>query len=193
MAVNTQNKGPNTSTATADASASVTEPRSQPARQLRNPDRTKELQRFEEVALPHLNSAYNLARWLTNEEGVAQDVVQVAYARAFRLFDSCRGCDRKSWLLAEVRRASVEWLSHAASATTGPLPPMLCATSIRTCIEALPLEFREVVVLREVEGLSYRQICDVTGEPIGEVTSRLAHARALLAKCTGAGQMGAAS
>ena len=160
------------------------------------------LRLFEEVILPHLNAAYNLARWLTRNEHDAQDAVQEAYLRAFRFFDSYRGGDGKSWLLEIVRntcftfhrrekRNVMSVVFDEAAHTPAVNPPNAeealveasKRTIMRNCIEALPETFREVLVMRELEEMSYRQIADVAGVPAGTVMSRLSRARKRLEDC----------
>ena len=154
------------------------------------------LQNFEEAALPHLRAAYNLARWLTRDETDAEDVVQEAYLRAFKHFGSFHAGDGKPWLLAIVRNTCYTWMQRNRSPElTIPLddelheieskdlnPEALLLQSadtrmVRQALEDLPVEFREVMVLRELEGLSYKQIADVAEIPVGTVMSRLARAR----------------
>ena len=154
------------------------------------------LQNFEEAALPHLRAAYNLARWLTRNETDAEDVVQEAYLRAYKHFGSFHGGDGRPWLLAIVRNTCYTWMRHNRSRElTVPLddelheieskdlnPEALLLQSaesqaVRQALEELPVEFREVIVLREFEGLSYKQIADVVEIPLGTVMSRLARAR----------------
>jgi RNA polymerase sigma-70 factor (ECF subfamily) len=159
-----------------------------------------ERERFESTLLPHMRAAYNLARWLTRSDADAEDVVQEAYLRAVRFFGGFRGGDGKAWLLAIVRNAShtrARLTGRDASATVpidedtpemedgGPGPEGLLLQEasrqqVKDALEALPVEFREVVVLRELEGLSYKEIADVMEVPIGTVMSRLARARARL-------------
>ena len=165
-------------------------------------DERKKLKRFEEIILPHLNAAYNLARWLTRNEDDAQDVVQEAYLRAFRFFDGYKGGDGKSWLLAVVRNTCFTWLRHEQrEMTSEPFDEMAHSsnrqelnqeerlvdadkmTALRNCIEMLPLDFREVLVMRELEEMSYREISVVTCLPIGTVMSRLSRARKRLGEC----------
>lgn len=158
--------------------------------------------RFEAQALPHLDAAYNLARWLSRSPSDADDIVQDAMLRAFRAFDGFRGGDPKAWLLAIVRNC---WKSagqaerrrgHTALdedlAADGAGPEELAvaasrARHVEAMLGLLPEEFREVLVLREMEDMSYRQIAEVTGAPIGTVMSRLARARALLRERIGNG------
>jgi RNA polymerase sigma-70 factor (ECF subfamily) len=154
--------------------------------------------RFEQVALPHLEAAYNLARWLTRNDHDAEDVVQEAYVRAYTFFDGFRGDDGRSWLLAVVRNTCYTWLEkHRRPGLTVPLDEKVHAPSsamnpeqlylrrsaheeLRAAVDELPVEFREVIVLRELEGLSYKEIAAVLGIPLGTVMSRLTRARARL-------------
>ncbi len=150
---------------------------------------------FEQATLPHLDAAYNLARWLTQDEHAADDVVQEAYMRAQRYFASFRGGDGRAWMLGIVRRASFDWLSkwrgHAtvsfdedfhdqADDSRTPDREVIAKgeqASVRTALEQLPPPLREAIVLREIEGLSYQQIATVAEIPIGTVMSRLARGR----------------
>ena len=159
------------------------------------PDLDK-LVRFEEAILPHLGAAYNLARWLTRDAHDAEDVVQEAYLRAYQFFGSFHGGDGRAWLLRIVRNTCYTWREHnrAREPVTAfdeekhsrpdpaadPENILLRGEDqqlLRRAVEALPAEYREVIVLRELEGLSYREIAAVTGAPIGTVMSRLARAR----------------
>jgi RNA polymerase sigma-70 factor (ECF subfamily) len=151
------------------------------------------------VALPHLPSAYNLARWICRNEADAADVVQEAVMRALHYFDSYRGGDARAWLLQIVRNSAYTWIASNRPAGQVPLveteldtaadseDPMSAVTAqaeaegLRRAIARLPLEQREVLVLREFEELSYRQIADVIDTPIGTVMSRLSRARDQLA------------
>jgi RNA polymerase sigma-70 factor (ECF subfamily) len=152
--------------------------------------------RFEEVVLPHLDAAFNYARWLTRNETDAEDVVQDAYVRALRFFPSLRGENARAWLLTIVRHTWYGRVSSRDSAhetrvfdemssqrpAEGLDPEALLlqrqtVDDVRAALQQLPIEFREVVVLRELEGFSYREIADVTGVPIGTVMSRLARGR----------------
>ena len=158
---------------------------------------------FETHALPHLDAAYNLARWLTRSPADADDIVQDALLRAYRSFHTFRGGDIKPWLLAIVRncflssrtparRNPVVRLTEHGAAPGGPEqvddapdPENLALRAdhgrkLNLVIETLPQEFREVLVLREIEDLSYRDIAEITAVPIGTVMSRLARARVLL-------------
>ena len=150
--------------------------------------------RFEQAVLPHLGAAYNLARWLTRNADDADDVVQEAYLRAYQFFDSFHGGDGRAWLLKIVRNTCYTWLEknrprepmttfdetrHSAPAAE-PDAPLVASEDrelLRQALGELPDEFREAIVLRELEGMSYREIAAVTGAPIGTVMSRLARAR----------------
>ncbi len=162
-------------------------------------DSEDKLARFERTILPHLDTAYNLARWLTRNDIDAQDVVQEAYLRAFRFFSGFRGGDGRAWLLRIVRNTFYSWLEKnppremkAVSeeealdlAGDGPAPDAHLleeadTKSLHRAIEALPVEFREALVMRELEGLSYKEIADIANVPMGTVMSRLARARRLL-------------
>jgi RNA polymerase sigma-70 factor (ECF subfamily) len=163
--------------------------------------------RFEAVALPHLSAAYNLARWLCRNEADAADVVQEALMRALQYFDSYHGGDARAWLLQIVRNSAYTWIESnrpagrvpldgdeldAAMLAAQPMNPFTVqasaggeaasdAVALRRAIAQLPPEQREVLILREFEDLSYRQIAEVTGSPIGTVMSRLSRARDQLA------------
>jgi RNA polymerase sigma-70 factor (ECF subfamily) len=157
--------------------------------------------RFEAVVLPHLDAAYNLAHWLTGDNHDAEDVVQEASLRAYRFFDQYRGGDSRSWLLAIVRNTCHTWLKknrpgdllvpydeeqHGPSDAFNPEAALLQKASVemvQEALEELPTVFREVAVLRELEGLSYKDIAAVTDVPMGTVMSRLTRARARLEHC----------
>jgi RNA polymerase sigma-70 factor (ECF subfamily) len=159
--------------------------------------------KFEAQALPHLDAAYNLARWLARPPVDADDVVQEAILRAYRGFDGFRGGDAKPWLLAIVRNCFFTAVGRARQRMNVPLteyagadgndafiddapdPELVTIRADRgrkldQIIAELPQEFREVLILREMEDLSYRDIAQMTGVPIGTVMSRLARGRALL-------------
>lgn len=163
--------------------------------------------RFEELALPHLDAAYNLARWLCGNANEAEDVVQESYLRAFRYFDSLRGGNARAWLLAIVRNTWYsEWSRRQDAAAmvpfddtmddAGPLagwsdgmqgdPEALAmqhqdAQQVHGALAELPVPYREVLVLRELEDMSYGEIAAVAGIPVGTVMSRLSRGRRLLA------------
>src|SRR6267154_1372288 len=151
---------------------------------------------FETAVLPHLDAAFNLARWLTRNDADAEDVVQEAYLRAFRFFGGFHGEDGRAWLLGIVRNTSYTWMQRNRSPELNlPLdeevhevksndlsPEALLlqkadAQMLRQAVEELPVEFREVLVLRELNGMSYKQIAAVADLPLGTVMSRLARAR----------------
>lgn len=169
------------------------------------------LARFEQAALPHLDSAYNLARWLTGNDHDAEDVVQDAYLRAVTYFGGFRGSDARPWLLTIVRRACYDWLArnrprqppavfdeqvHAnPHAEMDPVEHLLKQEDreqLRQALAGLPVEFREVVILRELEGLSYKEIAAITGAPPGTIMSRLARGRERLRQALAENQRGGA-
>jgi len=151
--------------------------------------------RFEQQVLPHLDAAFNLARWLTRNDHDAEDVVQEAMLRAYRFFDALRG-EARPWLLAIVRNACFSWLQanrpvelqaidRMEQESDAPGPEALAARDVdrrrlNEAIAALPVQFREVLVLRELEDLAYKDIARIAEIPIGTVMSRLARARRLL-------------
>jgi RNA polymerase sigma-70 factor (ECF subfamily) len=156
--------------------------------------------RFEELIMPHLDAAYNLARWLTRNEHDAEDVVQDAFLRAFKFFAGFRGGNSRSWLLSIVRNTSYTWLqknrkqdlvfdekTHDVEDTAANPEVLLLKHADREAVlqamEELPVEFREVTILRELEEMSYKEIAEVTDVPLGTVMSRLARARKQLQTC----------
>ena len=167
------------------------------------PDRR---QTFEALAMAHLDAAYNLARWLSRSPADAEDSVQDAMMRAFSSFEQVRGDDLRPWLMAIVRNCCRERAARGYRRREIPLPvrrglgtheagPELIydgpdpetqavsaseARRLRAMIDTLPEDFREALILREMEQLSYREIAEVVGAPIGTVMSRLARARTLL-------------
>jgi len=164
-------------------------------------DDLERLELFEETVLPHLDAAYNLARWLAGNDHDAQDVAQEASLRAFKFFGSFRGENPQAWLLTIVRNTFYTWLrkNRPPEKTVGiddetldiedvsvnaqaVNPPFADADAVRRAIADLPLEFREIVILREMEGFSYKEIAELAAVPIGTVMSRLARARKLLQK-----------
>ena len=151
---------------------------------------------FETAVLPHLDAAYNLARWLTRNDADAEDVVQEAFLRAFRFFGGFHGEDGRAWLLGIVRNTSYTWMQRNRSpelnmqlddevheVRSNDLSPEALllqkadAQMLRQAVEELPIEFREVLVLRELNEMSYKQIAAVADLPLGTVMSRLARAR----------------
>ena len=162
--------------------------------------------RFQEIALPHLDAAYNLARWIARSDTDAQDIVQEAFLRAFKSFGGFRGTSARPWLLAIVRNTCYTWLrQHRGSRLEVPYddavgsdeaaepypvdgdanPEALLAASeerqtFDAALDSLPAEFREAVILRDVEDLSYKEIAAVAAIPIGTVMSRLARGRRML-------------
>ena len=165
------------------------------------PERNK-LSLFEETILPHLDAAYNLARWIMNNDQDAEDMVQESYLRAYKYFAGYQGGNSRSWLLTIVRNTCYTWLrQNRAQALTIDLddeiyssesdllnPEMLLQHNashqmVRRALAKLPPEFRELIILREIEGMSYKQIANIAGIPIGTVMSRLARSRQRLKEC----------
>jgi RNA polymerase sigma-70 factor (ECF subfamily) len=159
--------------------------------------------RFELLAMPHLDAAYNLARWLTHNDHDAQDVVQEALVRAMRYMGGFRGENARAWLLQIVRHACFSWLKenrpaermflnddaddamHDIPAPATDEPPSVAMRKddrlqINQAMAALPVVYREVLVLRELEDLSYNDIARIADIPVGTVMSRLARARGLM-------------
>ena len=160
-------------------------------------DEPERLKLFEQKVLPHLDAAYNLARWLAGNDHDAQDVAQEACLRAFKFFGNFRGENARAWLLTIVRNTFYTWLrknrppeisddvlavEEIAAIAEDANPPFADAETVRRAIEELPAEYREVVILREMEGFSYKEIADLADVPIGTVMSRLARARKQLQK-----------
>lgn len=164
--------------------------------------RDQRLERFDRAVLPHLDAAFNLARWLTRNDHDAEDVVQEAYLRAYQFFDGFHGSDGRAWLLRIVRNTCYTWLEknrprelvgtfdeskHGAERNeAGPEAPLIAHENqqmLRRALEELPPAFREAIVLRELEGLAYKEIAAVTGVPVGTVMSRLARGRQRLQEC----------
>src|SRR5271157_5434970 len=129
--------------------------------------------RFETLLLPLMSDAYNLARWLMKNQEDAEDMVQESYLRAFRFFGSFHeGTNCRAWFLRVVRNTC-----YTALGSRDVKDKKATVEAVREAIAALPVDFREVVVLRELQGLSYKEISDVSGVPLGTVMSRLARAR----------------
>jgi RNA polymerase sigma-70 factor (ECF subfamily) len=154
------------------------------------------LTEFERQVLPHLDAAYNLARFIMRNDQDAEDVVQEASLRAFRFFENFRGENSRAWFLSIVRNTSFTVLKrsrtdetnvvfdeelHGGQSATMEAGVALDAAqdrhTVRAAIEQLPAEFREAITLRELEGCSYKEIADIAGVPIGTIMSRLARAR----------------
>ena len=152
------------------------------------------LARFERVVMPHLDAAYNLARWLVRNDADAEDLAQEAVLRAFRFFGGLQGGDGRAWLLTIVRNTCYTWLrqnrahetptpfDEEAHSVEGANPETILLEvsdrrTLERALEELPLEFREVIILRELEELSYKEIANVVDVPVGTVMSRLARAR----------------
>jgi RNA polymerase sigma-70 factor (ECF subfamily) len=165
---------------------------------------TLPLERFEELILPHLDDAYTLARYLLRDEHNAQDVVQDAALRAFRYFDGFRDGDPRAWFMTIVRNCCMSWQrKHRDDRRVEPLAPQHESAAqearqtdaaaiersdreaVNRAVAQLPPDFREVVVLREIQGMSYAQISSVVKVPIGTVMSRLSRARSRLASILG--------
>jgi len=158
--------------------------------------------RFESTVLAHLDAAYNLARWLTGDTPAADDAVQEACLRAFRFFDTHSGTSAKAWFMAVVRNTCFDLLKernrydrhesfddeiHGLPAAERDAPDAAAgrnadAARVRACIAGLPAEYREVIVLRELEEMSYKEISAIVDVPIGTVMSRLSRGRDLLQK-----------
>jgi RNA polymerase sigma-70 factor (ECF subfamily) len=169
---------------------------------------------FEAVVLPHLDAAYNLARWLMRDSAAAEDVVQEAMLRALTYFAGFKGVNPRAWLLQIVRNAAytsqsldrgVQLVPIAETAEPGvvaeddlvsdaddPEVALIRARGerqVRGMIAALPIELREPLILRELEEMSYKEIAEITRTPIGTVMSRLFRARRLLAQAAGEGEI----
>jgi RNA polymerase sigma-70 factor (ECF subfamily) len=151
---------------------------------------------FEDVVVPHLDAAFNYARWLTKNDADAEDVVQDATIRALRFFSSLRNDDARAWLLTIVRNTWYgrlarqghsqpvgvydEMTDNRRDEALGPEALVLqqqAVEQVQRAVESLPVDFREVIALRELEGLSYKEIAAIVGVPIGTVMSRISRAR----------------
>lgn len=154
------------------------------------------LRDFDETVLPHLDAAFNYARWLTNNDAEAEDVVQDACVRALRFFSSLRDDNARAWLFAIVRNAWYSRVSRRANLSETPpwdgtqdeppdaaldpeerLVQQHTVALVQAALDKLPVDFREVIVLREIEGLSYKEIAAIVRVPTGTVMSRLSRAR----------------
>lgn len=167
--------------------------------------------RFERLVMPHLDAAYTLARWLIRNRDDAEDVMQEAMLRAYKFLDSCREDTSRQWVVRIVRNACYDWLNLASASRVSAFADLnpddddgagFSADAFRGAVETpedslarketrylvdelvggLPAEFREIIVLREFEDFSYREIAEIAGVPLGTVMSRLSRARALLQK-----------
>ena len=174
-----------------------------------SPPGAAQLQSFNQLILPHLDGAYNLARYLTRDPALSEDAVQDAMVRAFRAFGQFRGGSARAWLFTIVRNCcrtaqagkggAVSLVIHESALSEeaadqlkqhpdpAPTPEEEVQRKdivgrVREAVEAIPEPFREAVVLRDLEELSYAEIAEVTGVPVGTVMSRLARGRAILAK-----------
>jgi RNA polymerase sigma-70 factor (ECF subfamily) len=164
-------------------------------------DERERLKLFEQTVMPHLDAAYNLARWLAGNDHDARDVTQEASLRAFKFFGNFRGENPRAWLLTIVRNTFYNWLKkNRPTEIAGELDEEALAVedvsvnadainlrqadaeTVRRAIAELPVEFREMIILREMEGFSYKEIADLSDVPIGTVMSRLARARKFLQK-----------
>jgi RNA polymerase sigma-70 factor (ECF subfamily) len=159
---------------------------------------------FEQIVLRHIDAAYNLARWIIKNDQDAEDIVQESFLRAYKYFSSYQGGNGRSWLLTIVRNTCYTWLhENQIQGSTLDLNEEISSTesdsdnpeqrlqikgdqqSVIQALEKLPAEYRELIVLRELEEMSYKEIAVVTGIPIGTVMSRLARARQRLKECLG--------
>jgi RNA polymerase sigma-70 factor (ECF subfamily) len=155
---------------------------------------SQERERFEECVLPHLDAAFNLARWILRDKSNAEDATQEAMLRAFRFFEAFRAGDARAWLLQIVRNCCYTWLKknrpeedlsefdETTMPSELPTPEALAIAThdrerVARALESLPAHFREILVLRELEGCSYKEIAAITSRPMGTVMSALARAR----------------
>jgi RNA polymerase sigma-70 factor (ECF subfamily) len=165
----------------------------------------QERTRFEQIVLPHMDAAFNLSRWLLRSRADAEDLAQEGLLRAYRFFRGYQGGDARAWLLQIVRNACYSWLEknrpmELATPFDEEIHPQASATpeaiaiagdnreQLRRALEGLPPRFREVIILREMEECSYKEIAAITGIPIGTVMSTLARARERLQRSLNVGQ-----
>jgi RNA polymerase sigma factor (sigma-70 family) len=167
--------------------------------------RPSEAPRFRELIDPHIDAAYSLARYLARDATAAEDIAQEALLKAYRSIDSLRGGEVKPWLMAIVRNAYFDWRRRDNGRTvTGPVADVALAetpaaeisaedalirqgdvAALRRAIGTIPEPFREALVLRDLEELSYREVAEITAVPMGTVMSRLARARRMLGERMG--------
>jgi RNA polymerase sigma-70 factor (ECF subfamily) len=190
---------------TSFSSAPLAPNRAEPAGAAASSSRPSEAPRFRELISPHIDAAYSLARYLARDAAAAEDIAQEALLKAFRNIDSLRGGDVKPWLMTIVRNSYFDWRRRDNGRTvTGPAADVAMAetpaedvsaedglirqgdiTALRRAIETLPEPFREALVLRDLEEMSYRDVAETTGVPMGTVMSRLARARRMLGERMG--------
>lgn len=166
----------------------------------------KDRQRFERLTMKHLGQAYNLALWLLRDPSEAEDIVQTAYMHAFEAFGNFTGNNTSAWIMTIVRNTAFTWLNkkkrisnlvsfeeayhggeqqykNTINMTPEEIINMVATkTQVHGLIDHLPVEFREALFLREIEGYSYKEIAEITQTPKGTVMSRLSRARAQLQK-----------
>jgi len=157
----------------------------------RTPEQTR---KFDEIVVPHIAEAYNLARWITRSATDAEDVVQESCFRAFKYIDTYRGGSSRAWLFTIVRNVSYSWLERnrplalsqpldeetedfSSTESETLLQQAIDVVLLKIAVDKLPLQLREVVVLRDMEGLSYKEIAQIEDIPVGTVMSRIARAR----------------
>ena len=155
---------------------------------------SQEQVRFEMLVLPHIDAAFNLARWLLRRSADAEDVAQEAMLRSYRFFPGFHGGDVRAWLLQIVRNTCYTWLeknrrvsdmaefNEELHGEPGPTPEGIAIESnnherLTRALESLPARYREIIVLRELEGCSYKEIAEITAIPMGTVMSTLSRAR----------------
>jgi RNA polymerase sigma factor (sigma-70 family) len=165
-------------------------------------DEKAKLRLFEKTMLPHLRTAHNLARWYTKNPQDAEDLVQESYIKAFRYFEGFHGENGRTWFLTIVRNTCLTWLRgskpavefdervHGSASDQRNVEERLVTESelgsLRKCIEGLPVDYREIVVMRELDGMSYKDIAEAVTVPTGTIMSRLWRARRRLEDCMAA-------
>ena len=198
-------KGAAASGQTSFSSAPLGARRADPAGAAASSSRPSEAPRFRELIAPHIDAAYSLARYLARDAAAAEDIAQEALLKAFRNLDALRGGEVKPWLMAIVRNTYFDWRRRDNGRTvTGPVADVAMAetpaedasaedalirqgdvAALRRAIETIPEPFREALVLRDLEEMSYRDVAETTGVPMGTVMSRLARARRMLGERMG--------